>query len=196
MSQDITFPNNKTIETLHGLVLTETSAIIKVTSTGCTAKEDFQLGLEESEPPILTITRVKPDLCRAAPHTIDIVFSLKEIGAANFTVANPFTPGASLIQGEKPMLNKIKALLRDDRVRQDIKKAKTQDEAIKVLTTAGAEKGENFLTEDVTKLLTEVALQTIPEMSEEDLQAVAGRGCKYSACGPWTNCPNPPITFW
>ncbi len=195
MSQDIPVPEGKSIETLHGLVLTETTATIKVTSTGCTAKEDFQLGLQESEPPILTITRVKPDPCKAAPHTIDIVFSLKEIGAANFTVANPFAPGSSLIQGEKPMLDKIKAVLQDTKLRQKIKEAKTQDEAIKVLTTAVAEKGENFATEDVTKLLTYVALQTIPEMSEEDLQAVAGRGCWQSACGRWTNCPNPPFTF-
>ncbi len=96
MSQDIPVPEEKRVETLHGLVLTETTATITVTSTGCTAKEDFELRLQESEPPILTITRVKPDLCRAAPHSIDIVFSLKEIGSANFTVANLFAPGPSL----------------------------------------------------------------------------------------------------
>ena len=48
MSQDLS--ERKNIETLHGLVLTETTATIKVTSTGCTKKEDFQLRLQKSEP--------------------------------------------------------------------------------------------------------------------------------------------------
>ncbi len=174
MSQDIPVPEEKSIETLHGLVLTETTVTIKVTSTGCTKKEDFQLRLQKSEPPILTIIRVKPDPCKAAPHSIDIVFSLKEIGAANFTVANPFAPGPSLIQGEKPMLNKIKAVLKDDRVRQEIKEAKTQDEVIKLVTNAVAEKGNNFTTEDVTQMLAYVGLHKLPELSEEDLVDVAG----------------------
>ena len=88
--------SRKSIEILHGLVLTETTATITVTSNGCTAKEDFQIQLQESKPPILTIIRVKPDLCEAAPHSIDIIFSLKEIGSANFRVANLFAPGPSL----------------------------------------------------------------------------------------------------
>ncbi|MDJ0691517.1 MAG: Nif11-like leader peptide family natural product precursor [Xenococcaceae cyanobacterium MO_188.B32] len=51
------------------------------------------------------------------------------------------------------MLNKITALLQDEQLRQKIKEAKTQDEAIELLTTTAAEKGENFTAEDVTKLL-------------------------------------------
>jgi heat shock protein HslJ len=87
---------SKSMETLHGLVFNETTATIKVASTGCTKKEDFELRLQKSEPPILTIIRVKPDLCEAGPHSIDIVFSLKEIGTANFTIANLFAPGPPL----------------------------------------------------------------------------------------------------
>ena len=94
------------------------------------------------------------------------------------------------------MLKQIKAMLEDEQLRQKIKEAKTQDEAIKLLTTAAGEKGEDFATENVTKLLNYVALQTILEMSEEDLLAVAGRGCRLSDCGWWTNCPNPPITYY
>ncbi|MDJ0594889.1 MAG: hypothetical protein QNJ72_33750 [Pleurocapsa sp. MO_226.B13] len=184
MSQDLS--ERKKIEPLHGLVLTETTATIKVTSTGCTKKEDFQLRLQKSEPPILSIIRVKPDLCKAAPHSIDVVFSLKEIGAANFTVANLFAPGPSLIQGEKPMLNKIKAVLKDDRVRQKIKEAKTQDEVIKLVTSAVAEKGENFTTEDVTQMLAYVGLHKLPELSEEKLLAVAGLRLEWTdiTCRP------------
>ncbi|KST68031.1 hypothetical protein [Mastigocoleus testarum] len=80
-------------ETLHGLVLTDTTATITVTSTGCTDKSDFKIQLQESSPPIVTFVRVKPDFCRVVPHSVDIVFSLKEIGAASFKVANLFEPG-------------------------------------------------------------------------------------------------------
>ncbi|MEA5495898.1 hypothetical protein VB834_26315 [Limnoraphis robusta Tam1] len=72
-------------------------------------------------------------------------------------------------------INKIKALLQDEQVRQQIQEAKTQDEAIKLLTTAAAEKGDNFTIEDVTKLLTYIQVEIfIQEMSEEDLLAISG----------------------
>ncbi|MCG8367362.1 MAG: hypothetical protein MJA27_29000 [Pseudanabaenales cyanobacterium] len=80
-------------ETLHGLVLTETTATITVTSNGCTEKSHFEVQLQESSPPIATFIRVKPDLCRVVPHSVDIVFSLKEVGATSFKVANLFEPG-------------------------------------------------------------------------------------------------------
>jgi hypothetical protein len=67
--------------------------IITVTSNGCTDKEDFTIALKESHPPIATFLRVQPDFCRAAPHSVDIAFSLKEVGAAEFTVDNPLAPG-------------------------------------------------------------------------------------------------------
>ena len=81
------------IETLHGLVLTDTQVIITVTSNGCTDKNDFKIDLKESHPAILTFIRVQPDFCRVTPHRVDIAFSLKEVGAAAFTVENPFEPG-------------------------------------------------------------------------------------------------------
>lgn len=81
------------VETLHGLMLTDNQVIITVTSNGCTDKDDFKIALKESHPPIATFIRVQPDFCRAAPHSVDIAFSLKEVGAAEFTVDNPFEPG-------------------------------------------------------------------------------------------------------
>ncbi len=86
------------------------------------------------------------------------------------------------------MLNQIKALLQDAQLRQKIQEAKTQDDFIEMLTTASAQKGYNFKAEDVTKLLTYVALQTIPELNEKDLQEAArGRGTLWSAsvCCPF-----------
>ena len=83
------------------------------------------------------------------------------------------------------MLNQIKALLQDGQLRQKIKEAKTLDEAVKLITTADAEKGGNFTTEDVTQMLTKLASgsgnelielseQDLLELSEQDLLAVAG----------------------
>lgn len=81
------------VETLHGLEVTETKVIITVTSTGCTDKDDFKIEVQESLPPIATFIRVQPDFCRAVSHSVDISFSLKEVGAAEFKVGNPFEPG-------------------------------------------------------------------------------------------------------
>ena len=81
------------VETLHGLKLTDTQVIITVTSNGCTDKDDFKIELKESHPAIATFIRVQPDFCRAAAHSVDIAFSLKEVGAAEFKVDNPFEPG-------------------------------------------------------------------------------------------------------
>ncbi|MDJ0715436.1 MAG: hypothetical protein QNJ54_14620 [Prochloraceae cyanobacterium] len=86
-------------ETLHGLIITETSVIITVTSNGCTEKKDFKIELQESKPPIVTFIRVKPDPCNMVSHSIDITFSLKEVGAAEFKVTNPFAPGPTRLRG-------------------------------------------------------------------------------------------------
>ncbi|MDJ0691516.1 MAG: Nif11-like leader peptide family RiPP precursor [Xenococcaceae cyanobacterium MO_188.B32] len=81
------------------------------------------------------------------------------------------------------MLDKIKAVLKDEQLRQKIQEAKTPDDVIKLLTTAGAQKGYNFKAEDVSKLVTGLALQTIPELSEEDLLNRAGG--ELRARGTW-----------
>jgi hypothetical protein len=81
------------VEPLHGLRLTGNQVIITVTSTGCTDKADFKITVQESQPPIATFIRVQPDFCRVVAHSVDIAFSLREVGAAQFTVANPFEPG-------------------------------------------------------------------------------------------------------
>jgi hypothetical protein len=81
------------VEPLHGLRLTGNQVIITVTSTGCTDKADFKITLQESQPPIATFIRVQPDFCRVVPHSVDLAFSLREVGAAVFKVANPLEPG-------------------------------------------------------------------------------------------------------
>ncbi|NEO66421.1 MAG: hypothetical protein F6J98_41010 [Moorea sp. SIO4G2] len=64
-----------------------------MTSTGCTKKEDFTTILEKSQPPIATFIRLEPDFCRAASRAYPIEFSLEEVGATEFKVANLFVPG-------------------------------------------------------------------------------------------------------
>ena len=80
------------IENLHGFQLTEKTATIVVTSTGCTEKQDFVVVLQQSQPAAATFIRLKPDFCRAAPSPYLIKFSLPEIGAQEFTVTNLITP--------------------------------------------------------------------------------------------------------
>lgn len=80
------------IETLHGISVTSRYCTIFVTSNGCTQKEDFVTLLQKSEPPVVTFVRLEPDLCKAAPRPTEIRFSLSEVGADTFAVANLLTP--------------------------------------------------------------------------------------------------------
>ena len=86
------------VETLHGLSVNETKVIITVTSTGCTNESDFKIEVVKTLPPLVTFVRVKPDLCKVAPHSVDLSFSLKEIGTADFKVDNLFAPGPGRLQ--------------------------------------------------------------------------------------------------
>lgn len=80
------------IETLHGLQVDERTVTIVVTSTGCTKKQDFIVVSDKSQPPTVTFSRLIPDYCKAAPSPYPIKFSLEEIGAKEFKVANTVDP--------------------------------------------------------------------------------------------------------
>ncbi len=86
------------VETLHGLAVNETEVVITVTSTGCTDKNDFKIEVVKTLPPVVTFIRVKPDPCKAAPQKVNLSFSLKEIGTADFKVDNLFAPGPKNLQ--------------------------------------------------------------------------------------------------
>ncbi len=85
------------------------------------------------------------------------------------------------------MIEELKAVLKDARVRQEIKETKTQDEVIKLVTNAGIKKGYNFTTEEVTKLLPQLAITALHELIEEDLLAAARRHheTRGLCCGSW-----------
>ena len=80
------------IETLHGLNVTENTVTILVTSTGCTKKEDFIVVSDKSQPTTATFIRLIPDFCKAASRPYPIKFSIEEVGAKEFKVANTFDP--------------------------------------------------------------------------------------------------------
>ncbi|NEQ10616.1 MAG: hypothetical protein F6K37_33265 [Moorea sp. SIO4E2] len=82
-----------TVEPLHGIHITEKGVTIVVTSNGCTQKEDFTTILAKSQPPIVTFIRLKPDFCKGVSRPYRIEFSLSEVGATEFKVANLFEPG-------------------------------------------------------------------------------------------------------
>jgi len=63
---------------------------IKVVSTGCTSKDDFQFLVKEN---IVTVVRKKKDSCKAMPEEVSFTFTLKEAGIdpnKPFIVANKF----------------------------------------------------------------------------------------------------------
>lgn len=89
------------LERLHGLLFDEKTLTIRVRSTGCTNKEDFEISVSKAGPGkaalTLEIVRIEPDFCRTTPHPVDITFSWEELGVdpgllktASVKVANPF----------------------------------------------------------------------------------------------------------
>ena len=80
------------IETLHGLYVDDGTVTIVVTSSGCTRKEDFIVVSDKSQPPTATFIRLIPDFCKAVSRPYSIKFSLEEVGAKEFKVANTFDP--------------------------------------------------------------------------------------------------------
>jgi hypothetical protein len=57
------------------------SLVIRVTSTGCTAKEDFAFFVERQGNRVaVAFGRKKMDHCKAAPRPMEIAFSYGELG--------------------------------------------------------------------------------------------------------------------
>jgi predicted ribosomally synthesized peptide with nif11-like leader len=81
------------------------------------------------------------------------------------------------------MINNIKELLQNTQLQQQVKASANLAEAIKLITTAGVQKGYSFTQESVAQLISGLMLGE-HELSEEDLLAVAG-GYK-PACTPWS----------
>jgi hypothetical protein len=145
-------------EPLHGLRLTGNQVIITVTSTGCTDKADFKIALQESQPPIATFIRVQPDFCRVVPHSVDIAFSLREVGAAAFKVANPFEPGP--VRLDRPVTTEA-----------------VGEETLPVTTLAVGEEGQGTTTLAIGE---EHSVTTLP-VGEETPPVPQGRSTAFGA---------------
>lgn len=69
---------------------------IKVTSTGCTAKNDFQFKVRGS---VIEIIRIKRDECKRMPFATSFTYSMAETGLVLnklYTVKNKFTTSPDL----------------------------------------------------------------------------------------------------
>ncbi len=79
------------------------------------------------------------------------------------------------------MINDIKELLQNAQLQQQIKASANLAEAIKLITTAGAERGYSFTQESVAQLISGLMLGE-HELSEDDLLAVAGGAICRRSC--------------
>lgn len=71
------------------------------------------------------------------------------------------------------MIQNLKELLQNAQLQQQVKEATNLAEAIKLITTAGVEKGYSFTQESVAQVVSGLMLGE-HELSESDLLAVAG----------------------
>ncbi|MCL1037274.1 hypothetical protein L2750_08915 [Shewanella submarina] len=78
-------------ELLYGVKVVGKSIQVAVVSTGCTGVESFKVKVidESEQQTTLQLLRVKPDLCRAIPHLIEIEIPLpKEAIAREILMSN------------------------------------------------------------------------------------------------------------
>jgi hypothetical protein len=85
------------------------------------------------------------------------------------------------------MIHNIKELLQNTQLQQQIKEATNFAEAIKLITTAGTQKGYSFTQESVAQVASGLMLEE-RELSESDLLAVAGGLRASSITGSILSC--------
>ena len=71
------------------------------------------------------------------------------------------------------MIKNIKELLQNAQLQQQVKEAANLAEAIKLITTAGAQKGYSFTQESVAQVVSRLMLEG-HELTEADLLSIAG----------------------
>jgi hypothetical protein len=82
-------------EVLHRISVDTETISIQVTSTGCTSAEDFRFLLKGKKRSVIRVTviRIEPDTCEAAPQKVTLHFSRQDIGLGNVSdivVTNSF----------------------------------------------------------------------------------------------------------
>ncbi len=67
-------------ETLYGFSIVEGKISTQVVSLGCTQSTDFKIVVHATEPTLaLELVRLKPDLCRAMPHLVELSMTVPNI---------------------------------------------------------------------------------------------------------------------
>ncbi|MFB9245523.1 hypothetical protein [Massilia antarctica] len=98
---DTPIARKERLEPLHGICFERKNLIVWVTSSGCTNKDSFQISLVKGGAGkmalSLEIVRIKPDLCKAVNHVVELSFSWEELSldgeelmSATIKVANSF----------------------------------------------------------------------------------------------------------
>ncbi|MDP3801370.1 MULTISPECIES: hypothetical protein [Alphaproteobacteria] len=83
------------IEPVHAAVIAHDQAVFRVTSNGCTTKEDIMPVVRPSnDGPIITLRRIKEDRCRESrPEGASLSWSFEELGlpsGSRLSVDNPY----------------------------------------------------------------------------------------------------------
>ncbi|MDZ7960290.1 MAG: Nif11-like leader peptide family natural product precursor [Aulosira sp. DedQUE10] len=78
------------------------------------------------------------------------------------------------------MIQNIKELLQNPQLQQQVKEATNLAEAIKLITTAGTQKGYSFTQESLAQVVSGLMLEE-RELSEVDLLAVAGGAQSFTS---------------
>jgi len=85
-------------EVIYNPEFSEQEIVFDVISTGCTAADDLSVFVDGE---MITIERLKEDMCRAAPHLVRLALPLPDANS-NWTLENPVRRSSSPVQ---PLLN-------------------------------------------------------------------------------------------
>jgi len=81
-------------EALYGVTANRDGVKVRVSSNGCTKKDDFRVRATRSYPAQLSFVRTNPDRCQSfAQGSAWLTFSWRELGIrqGDFRVSNPLT---------------------------------------------------------------------------------------------------------
>lgn len=93
------------IETLKRIGIKENHINIRVNSTGCTKSNDFIVNSEiKNNHCLVTIIRIKPDLCKRATYEIDLVINWNKNSACSLNKIEILNPLSNLPTNKSPAL--------------------------------------------------------------------------------------------
>jgi hypothetical protein len=80
-------------ETLRSVRFADGALVARVDSNGCTTAADFAVSVAEGDPVDLTLSRTRPDLCKAiVPEGVELRWTYEDLGLTSgqvVRIANP-----------------------------------------------------------------------------------------------------------